>query len=105
MSKFAIIKLGTFQYNVEEGKEYETPKFQAEAGKKVVVEEILAAGENDKLEVGTPFVKGAKVELEIIDQTKGEKVTSRIFKAKSRYRRTRGFRKLVTKFKVVSIKY
>jgi large subunit ribosomal protein L21 len=103
--KYAIIKVGPFQYNVEEGKEYTTPNFEAEVAKKFVVEEVLAIGDGDKLELGMPFIKGAKVELEILGQEKGEKVTSRIFKAKSRYRRTSGFRKQVTKFKVVSIKY
>ncbi len=101
--KYAIIKVGPFQYNVEEGKEYTTPKFQAD--KKLVVEDVLAVGEGDKLTIGTPMVKGAKVELEILGQEKGEKVVSRTYKAKSRYKRTKGLRKQVTKFKVVSIKF
>ena len=103
MSKFAIIKIGPFQYNVEEGKEYSVPNFEAEVGKKFNVEEVLAAGDEKSMEVGMPTLK-ATVELEILGEEKGEKVTSRIFKAKARYRRSRGFRKTVTRFKVSSIK-
>ena len=105
MSKYAIIKIGTFQYTVDEGKEYSVPNFEAEAGKSFKVTDVLAIGDDNKLVVGTPNIDKGVVELEILDQGKGEKVTSRIFKAKSRYRRTRGYRKSVTKFKVVSIKY
>lgn len=104
MSKFAILKLGGSQYTVEEGKEYSIPKFEAEVGK-VKINEVLAAGEGSDINVGTPSLDKASVELEVLEHAKGEKVTSRIFKAKSRYRRKRGFRKQVTKFKVLSIKY
>lgn len=104
MSKFAILKLGTSQYTVEEGKEYEVPKFSAEIGK-LKISDIYAAGEGDEVKIGTPKLDNASVELEVISHEKGEKVTSRIFKAKSRYRRKRGFRKQVTNFKVLSIKF
>ena len=105
MSKYSIIKIGTFQYNVEEGKEYTVERFDAEIGKDFPVTDVLAVGEDNKFVVGKPLVKDAVVTLNIIDQAKGEKIVSRIYKAKARYRRSRGFRKQVTKFKVTSIKY
>lgn len=104
MSKFAIIKLGGSQYTLEEGKEYELPKFNAEIGK-LELNEVLAAGEGSDVTVGMPLLDKAAVEIEVLSHDKGEKVTSRIFKAKARYRRKRGFRKQVTKFKVLSIKF
>lgn len=105
MSKFAIIQIGPFQYNVEEGKSFTVPKFEAEEQKKLSITEVLAIGDGDKLIVGTPTVEKASVELEITEQGKGEKVNSKIYKAKSRYRRNRGLRKRVTTFKVAAIKY
>lgn len=102
MSKTAIIKINTLQYIVEEGKEYVVPKFIAEVGVKFEVPEVLAIQDNDKFEIGKPTLD-KKVVLEILDQAKGEKVVQRIYKAKSRYRRTRGHRKQVTKFKVSKI--
>ena len=104
MSKSAIIKIGPFQYNVTEGETYEVPNFDAEAGKNFEVQEVLLVNNGKTIEIGTPVLKNVKVTLEVLEQKKGEKVVSKIFKAKSRYRRTRGFRKLVTKFKVASIK-
>lgn len=104
MSKFAIIKLGGSQFTVEEGKEYELPKFSAEVGK-LKLTDVIAAGEGAEVSIGTPTLDKAAVEIEVLAHEKGEKVTTRIFKAKSRYRRKRGFRKQVTKFKVLSIKF
>ena len=105
MSKYAIIQIGPFQYNVTEGREYSVPNFEGEAGKSIKIKEILAVGDADNLVVGADNLAKGVVEIEILEQGKGEKINSRIFKAKSRYRRNRGFRKSVTKFKVVSINY
>jgi large subunit ribosomal protein L21 len=104
MNKYAIIKMGPFQFNVEEGKEVTVPKFEGEVGQKIEISEVLAIGENEKITLGNPYVSNSKVVLEIIDQGKGEKVVSQIYKAKSRYNKKVGHRKLITKFKVISIK-
>ncbi|MCA9386928.1 50S ribosomal protein L21 [Candidatus Dojkabacteria bacterium] len=101
--KYAIIKIGPFQYTVEEGKEYSVPKFEAEAGKKFDSAEVLMVADDKSTSFGKPTVAGAKVTLNILEQAKGEKVTSKIYKAKSRYRKTRGHRKEVTKFVVDKI--
>jgi len=103
MAKFAIIQIAGTQYNVEEGKTYEVPKFIAEAGKAFKISEVLALGNGETFEFGKPTLK-ADVTLDILELKNGEKITSNIFKAKSRYRRRRGFRKEVTKFVVKSIK-
>lgn len=100
---YAVVKIGPRQYIAESGKTYTIEKFQAEVGAKMNLE-VLALGADANLKVGNPFVDKASVEVEILEQGKGEKVVSKVFKAKSRYRRTRGFRKQVTTFKVLSIK-
>lgn len=105
MSKFAIIKVGASQYTVEEGKTYSIPKFGAEEGKAYKVAEVLAAGDEKDTQFGTPTLAKAQVELDILAQEKGEKVKTTIYKAKSRYKKTRGFRKEVTRFKVAKIIY
>lgn len=105
MAKFAIIKLGTNQVRLEEGKTYDLPRFSDSDSKKFTVTEVLAAGDDKGAQFGMPFLDKAKVEVEVVGNANGEKVTSRIYKAKSRYRRTRGFRKKVTTIKVSSISF
>jgi large subunit ribosomal protein L21 len=100
---YAVIKLGKSQYVVEEGKQYTVPKFSAEPGK-FEVSEVLALMEGKNSKLGTPFVDGAKVALNIVEHKKGEKVTTKVYKAKSRYAKKKGFRKQDTVFTVESIK-
>lgn len=104
MDKYAIVKIGPFQYTVEEGKSYTLPKFEAEEGKKKVIEDVLAIGNGDKVTIGKPLVEGASVTISVEEQAKGKKVKTSTFKAKSRYRKTSGHRQRVTKFTVEKIK-
>ena len=101
--KYAIIKIGPFQYRIEEGKEYSVPRFSAESGKKVSDFDVLMVADDKKVKFGKPTIKDAKVTLDILEQAKGEKVRTSIYKAKSRYRKTTGHRKLITKFRVDKI--
>ncbi len=104
MSKFAIVELGKSQYNLEEGKEYKLPKVIMETGK-ISLDKVLAAGDEKDMIVGKPYLEKALVNIEVSGVVNGEKITSRTFKAKSRYRKTKGFRKELLQFKVISIKY
>lgn len=103
MDNYAIIRINNKQYTVETGKSYTIDKVVAEEGTKLTPEVLLTVL-GGKLSVGTPLVEKAEVVLEVTEQSKGDKVSSKIFKAKSRYRRNRGFRKQVTTFKVLQIK-
>ena len=61
-------------------------------------------GERDKIAVGRPFVQGAGVSAEVVDQLRGPKL--RIFKYKRRndYRKRRGHRDTITRIRITGIK-
>ena len=89
MSKYAVIRIKGNQYKVEEGQELLVDK----VGKDEPKAEVLLVADNGKLKVGKPTVAGGNVELKVIDkEVKGDKVTVLTYKAKSRYRRKKGFR-------------
>lgn len=100
---YAVIKASGKQYKVSPGKVLEIDKIEGEAGKNIVFEEVLLTGDNDKIVLGKPFIKGASVKAKIVDQIKGEKVRVAKFKAKSKYRRVNGFRHHLTKVEIISI--
>lgn len=104
MSKFAIIKLGARQFLVEEGKQYRVPKFNVDEGK-IEIKEVLAVGDGKEVKLGSPFVDTAVVNLDVFGNVKGEKIKTEVYKAKSRYRRTKGFRKQLTHFEVKKISF
>jgi len=103
MAKFAVVKIAGHQYKVAEGEEIEVPKIEGEKGAAINLEEVLLVVDGEKVKIGEPQVKGAKIQAEIVDQKKGEKIRVAKYKAKTGYRRVRGFRPLLTKIKIKKI--
>ena len=103
MNKFAVIKFRNEQYLVEEGKTYEINRYEANPGDKITFEEVLLKVEGIKTEIGTPTISGSKVEAEVVEHTRGEKVIKMTFKAKSRQRKKVGHRQDLTVVKINTI--
>jgi large subunit ribosomal protein L21 len=99
--KRAVISTGGKQYLVREGEELEVELLKSEP--KASFEAMLVIdGEN--ISVGAPFVAGAKVDAEVLDQTvKGKKVTAIRYKAKKRVHKVKGHRQRHTLIKIKSI--
>ena len=65
---YAIIQTGSKQYKVAVGDIVEVEKLGLEAGADVTFDQVLAvAGEDGKLNIGTPMVEGAKVSAKVLD--------------------------------------
>src|SRR6185369_17432423 len=103
MSKFAVIKFRNEQYLVEEGKTYEINRYEANPGDKLTIEEVLLKVDGDKIEIGQPTVAGSKVDAEIVEDTRGDKVIKMTYKAKSRQRKKVGHRQDLTVIKINKI--
>lgn len=95
-NKFIVIELNGKQEIVWQGLELTTDKFSEESLKNI---KVLMTVDNDKIELGTPVLENS-IELEKIQDYLGEKVTTRVYKAKSRYHRTRGKRQHKSLLKV-----
>ena len=72
---FAVIKTGGKQYKVSKGQVLRLEKLASFPGKKVQFNEVLLVS-GDKMVVGTPFVKDAGVQAEVIDQIRGPKTNA-----------------------------
>lgn len=101
---FAIVKTGGKQYNVKAGDVIDVEKLEGQAGDKVELGEVLATGTGANVKLGAPFLAGAKVLAEIVEQFRDEKKIS--FKKRRRHnsRRIRGHRQYLTTIKVTDIK-
>ena len=89
---YAVIKSGGKQYKVSEGDTIEVDNLDIKDGEKVVFDRVLLKVNENGVKVGTPTVKGEKVEGKLIKAVKGDKVRVSKFKAKVRYRKVNGFR-------------
>ena len=80
---FAIIKTGGKQYKVKTGEILKIEKLEkSKAETKIEFNEILAYGDDKKIEIGAPQINGAKVEAELIKN--GKNRTKLIFKKRRR---------------------
>ena len=101
---YAIIESCGKQYKVAEGDVVFFEKLDAEEGKKVTFDNVVLVSDDKKVEVGTPYVKGVKVEGKVVSHGKGEKILVYKYKAKKNYRRTQGHRQPYTKVEITKIK-
>ena len=84
---YAVIETGGKQYKVEAGQELYIEKLNVEADDKVVFDKVLAVGGDDGIKVGSPYVKGAKVNAKVIKNGKAKKVTVFTYKPKKNEKR------------------
>jgi len=90
---YAVIQTGGKQYKVKSGEILKVEKLSdSKPDSKIEFKEILAYGDNKIIEVGSPTIQGAKVEANIIKNSKNRTVL--IFKKRRRQnsRRKNGHR-------------
>ncbi len=101
--KLAVIKTGGKQYLVKEAEELIVDKLEGKEGDKLNLETLAMFDEEKKLfEVGKPTLKDT-VQAQLLEHLKGDKIRISYFKAKVRYRKTKGFRPQLTKIKIIKI--
>jgi large subunit ribosomal protein L21 len=100
---FAVVKTGGKQYKVAQGDVIQVEKLPGEANAKVELAEVLMLYENGKVTAGSPFVKGAAVSCEVVEQKRSAKLI--VFKKKRRqnYRRKNNHRQEYTVLKITAI--
>ena len=100
---YAIIETCGKQYKVQEGDVVFVERLDAEEGKKVKFENVVLVADDKKVTVGSPLVKGAKVEATVIGHGKAKKVLVFKYKAKKNERNMKGHRQPYTKIQIEKI--
>ena len=101
---YAIIEACGRQYKVAEGDVVFFEKLDTEEGKKVTFSNVVLVADGEKVEIGSPFVKGAKVEGKVVAHGKGKKIVVFKYKPKKNYRRKQGHRQPYTKVEITAVK-
>lgn len=101
--KKAVIKVGGKQFIVSE-KETLLVDLLPQGTKELKLDALMLI-DGDKVEVGTPFVKGVKVSAKVVDElVKGEKIRVIRYKAKKRVHKENGHRQKYSRIEITSIK-
>ncbi len=100
---YAVIKTGGKQYKVAKDQIVIVEKLAAAAGDSVAFDQVLLVGEDEKTTLGAPYVAGASVMAEVVEQTRGDKII--VFKKKRRknHRRRNGHRQHETVLRITEI--
>ncbi|MCL6097613.1 MAG: 50S ribosomal protein L21 [Bacteroidetes bacterium] len=100
---FAVVDIAGHQFKVIENEKYYVPRLQAEPNSEITFDAVLLLGDEKSTKVGTPTIKGAKVQAKVLEHLKDEKVI--VFKKKRiiSYKRKRGHRQFLTRIEVTKI--
>ena len=100
---YAIVDIEGIQTRVTPDLVIEVPHLAGEPGAKLTYDKVLLVGNDAKISVGQPAVKGASVTIEILEHLRGPKLRIFKFKRRREYRRRRGHRDELTRIRVTSI--
>ncbi len=100
---YAIIKTGGKQHKVSQGDEVSIEKISGSKGETVVFDEVLMVSGAEEVKVGAPLLTDARVEGEIVDHIKADKIN--VFKMKRRkgFKKKTGHRQKLTKIRITEI--
>lgn len=91
--QYSVFELNGRQYLIEPGKTIEVDLLGAD--KTLKVDNVLLRVDDDKVDIGTPFLKES-LELEVVGNIKKDKIRVAKFHAKANYRKVIGSRRQMT---------
>ncbi|WP_457151830.1 50S ribosomal protein L21 [Mesorhizobium sp. P5_C1] len=100
---FAVIKTGGKQYRVAANDLLKIEKVEASVGDIVEIGHVLAHGEGENVTFGAPFVDGAVVTAEVVEQGKNRTVIAFKKRRRQNSRRKIGHRQLLTTVRISEI--
>ena len=98
---YAVVRTGGKQYKVAKDSVLQVESLAGDVGAKLDLEVLMVGGDSPR--IGTPLVKGASVQCEIVGHGQGEKVIAFKKKRRKNTHRKRGHRQPFTKVKITGI--
>ena len=101
---FAVIESGGKQYRVSQGDKVKVEKLPTETGVNFIFDKVLLLADGEEqVSLGRPYVVGAKVEGEVVQNGRSKKVIVFRYHSKTRYRKKKGHRQAFTEVKITKI--
>jgi large subunit ribosomal protein L21 len=100
---YAIIEVGGKQYKVEKEDIIDIERQDKPAGQSLILNKVLLVAKDKDIQVGQPYVKGAKVSASVLKNLKARKVISYKYRRRKSSRWKKGHRQLLTRIKIKGI--
>ena len=99
----AIAETSGQQFWFEVDKYYDIDRLNAKEKDKITIDKILLIKDKDNISLGQPYVKNAKIELEVVSHKRDKKIIVYKMRPKKKTRRKMGHRQELTRVMVKSI--
>ena len=100
---YAIAETSGQQFWFEENKYYDIDRLNAKEKDKITLEKVLLLKDKNSITIGKPYVKDAKIELEVVSHKRDKKIIVYKMRPKKKTRRKMGHRQELTRVMVKSI--
>ena len=100
---YAIAETSGQQFWFEVDKYYDIDRLKAKEKEKIMLDKVLLVKEKGSISIGKPYVKDAKIELEVVSHKRDKKVIVYKMRPKKKTRRKMGHRQELTRVMVKSI--
>lgn len=98
---WTVVEIGKKQYFAKKGEQLEVQRLKEKGD--VVFDKVLLFVDGEDIRVGAPYVENVKVQAQILEEKKGEKVTVFKFKRRKKYQKKQGHRQIYTLLKISDI--
>ena len=100
---FAIAETSGQQFWFEVDRYYDIDRLNAKEKDKITIEKVLLIKDNDSISIGKPYIKEAKIELEVVSHKRDKKIIVYKMRPKKKTRKKMGHRQELTRVMVKSI--
>ena len=100
---YAIAETSGQQFWFEENKYYDIDRLNAKKKDKITLEKVLLLKDKNSITIGKPYIKDAKIELEVVSHRRDKKILVYKMRPKKKTRRKMGHRQELTRVMVKSI--
>lgn len=100
---YAIVEIGGQQFKIQKEQKLFVNLLDIETGSDLEFDKVMLLADGDKIKVGKPLVKGARVKAKVLDHVKADKIL--VFKKKRRkgYQKMNGHRQPMTQIQIEEI--
>ena len=94
---YAIAETSGQQFWFEVNRYYDIDRLNAKEKDKITIEKVLLLKDKDSITIGKPYVKNAKIELEVVSHKRDKKILVYKMRPKKKTRRKMGHRQELTR--------
>ena len=100
---YAIAETSGQQFWFEVDRYYDIDRLNAKEKDKITLDKVLVLKDKESITIGKPYVKDAKIELEVVSHKRDKKILVYKMRPKKKTRRKMGHRQELTRVMVKSI--